>query len=270
MFARRVLRRRLTRGTFPVGDGAILTTNRDGRMLFVDDEDQTITPVVLTRRAYEPGTSRLFCRLVRPGFRVLDIGANVGWFTLLAADRVGPTGLVHAFEPQPRLATLLHRSLFANSFWDRCALHEFALGATSGAAELHVVHGKFGGGTLRAPTPGELRWMRAEAASTVEVDLRMLDDVLAADPRVDVIKIDVEGFERAVFEGASAVFAASPSLKMIMEFTPQVHGPELLDFLRGEGFSASHILRTGHVRAVRDVSALMSESSVNLFLARGR
>jgi FkbM family methyltransferase len=268
MAGRRVVRRRLARGTFPVGNGAILTTNTDGRVLFLDEEDETITPAVLTRRIYEPGTSRLLCRLVRPGDRVLDIGANIGWFTLLAAERVGPMGVVHAFEPQPRLATLLHRSVFANGLDGRCTLHQIALGTERGRADLYVVQGKFGGGRLLPITEGELAWMNAKEASTVSVEVRQLDEVLAADPHVDLIKIDVEGFERPVFDGASEVFKASPMLKMITEFVPQVHGEEMLDFLRSAGFVLHRIGRFGQTRAVHDDRDLMSEVVVNLFAAR--
>ena len=144
----------------------------------------------------DPKVSGALRRFVRPGDTVLDIGANIGLMTLLLARLVGPGGRVHSFEPSPRVLPFLEATLAANAGLP-CTLHPIALGKERGTLHLHVPPDNAGAATL-VPS-------MARAASTAhEIDVRRLDDVLDAKEiaSISAVKIDVEGFEHAVLEGA--------------------------------------------------------------------
>lgn len=152
-------------------------------------------------RIYVYGTTEyfstsLFKTLLSPGATVIDIGANVGEYTLIAAKYVGPTGTVLAFEPLPMNFTLLKKSVDDNGF-DNVVLSQLALSNKDGDAMLRVPGGSNAGvASLAAAT---------ETASSILVHCARLDTVLDENAlgRVDVIKLDVEGFEPEVIEGAA-------------------------------------------------------------------
>ena len=141
---------------------------------------------------YERRTQVLFDRVTRPGDVVFDIGANVGFYTLLAARLVGPAGKVVAFEPLPRNLAMLERHLAYNSLAN-VEIVRAAVAERSGSA-----HFAGGGG----PSTGYL------AAQGTPIDLVCLDD-LVADESIrppNVVKIDVEGAESRVLEGGRRTF----------------------------------------------------------------
>lgn len=266
LVARRLARRHVARGTFALSENRVLTTNRDGRMLFLDPSDTSLTPIILTHRSYEPGTSRLLGRIVRPGSRVVEVGANIGWHTLIAAERVGPHGLVKAFEPNPRLFDLLHVNVFVNNLWGHCFVEQSAVGRAVGKAVLRVPGTFSGGGNLRDPEPSALFWMHQDETE-ITVNVTTLDEALADNLHYDVLKLDVEGFEAEVFEGGRAFFAANPDLKIIMEFTPRQHGEAMLQWITSQGKHIHTIDRFGRTHRVTDFGGLMNHSSLDLFLA---
>lgn len=118
----------------------------------------------------------------------VDIGANCGLFSLFAAKAVGPQGRVLAVEPQPEMARRLRFNAKANGF-DQIALREMAIGAEEGRATLHVKDGQYGLSSLHTDVGGD--------GSSVTVPVRpLLTIVQEADlPRIDALKIDIEGFE---------------------------------------------------------------------------
>ena len=90
---------------------------------FVDSRDIGLAPHLMLDGYWEFWISDFIWRNLRPGFRVLDVGANLGYYTVLAADLVGPQGQVTAFEPNPRMFELLQRNAGINGFsqWTDCS-----------------------------------------------------------------------------------------------------------------------------------------------------
>jgi FkbM family methyltransferase len=263
----RLARRAHGRCQVSLGDNRVLTTNPDGRPFYLDGLDTSVTPSILARGFYEPGTTRLLCRMAHSGGRVLEVGANIGWHTLLLADRVGPEGRVVAFEPNPAAFELLHLNLFVNGFWRRCRLEQLALSDASGSAELHVVGSFLGSGRLVPFDEGDLAWHQQRDHS-FSVKVATLDEAVADDPRFDIMKIDVEGAEPRVFAGATEFFAANPRLNIVLEFTPRQHGQELLDWLHGAGFALHWISRAGMTTPAVDRELLLARPSVDILASR--
>jgi FkbM family methyltransferase len=150
----------------------------------------------------ETHEARLLERLLGPGMVVVDVGANHGLFSLEAAHWIGPSGVVHAFEPTPRTRELLLENLQANQI-DCIQVFPEALGEAPGTARLRVHHELSG---LNSLADDEITWnqRRLAADEVIEVPVNTLDlhAARAGLPRIDFLKIDVEGFELSVLRGA--------------------------------------------------------------------
>lgn len=179
--------------------------------LLLDARDEVITPALLATRGWEPGETALLGGRIGPGMTVIDGGAHVGYYSCLAARLVGPRGLVVAFEPSARNYELLLANVWRNGFTNVLCL-PWALAAECGFAELHLSATNSGDNRLR---PAEEERER-ERVRTVA-----LDALEALRPPVDVVKLDVQGYEEAAVRGMERLLAASPEALVTCEFWPQ-------------------------------------------------
>ena len=172
----------------------------------------------------------------------LDVGANVGFFSLTASRRVGPGGAVHAFEPVPRLARLLRRTVDINSLTNLTVV-EAAVGASSGETTMAVMKDSAYSHVLEG----------AEAAASDHGDLQVvpvrtvsLDEYVAekVNGRPTVMKMDIEGAEVAALNGARYLLSAPNGPAVICEigephlarFNNQPH--DVFDLFAGWGYEA--------------------------------
>lgn len=170
---------------------------------------------------------RRFCR---PGDTVVDVGANIGEWTLQMADAVGPSGRVIAIEPIPHLAEALQKSALANNM-RHVSIAAVALSEDEGQAEFSVERANTGGSRLGryARDKGEF--------DTITVRLETLDGLIARSGvgRVDFIKVDVEGFELEVLRGARATLAKHrPPMYLELGAEDVAKRPHLVALLRDE------------------------------------
>jgi FkbM family methyltransferase len=170
----------------------------NGVRLFVDLSDHVIG-LNIVRGRYEEDEIRYVRSVLRPGDRVIDAGAHIGFFTMQMASMVGPDGLVYAFEPFDSNAELLERSIRENRFDSGVVFRRSAVGAASGTATL-----TFPVETLNTGGAYLLRDGTAPLAGnqTRTVPVVALDDVAIRRP-VRLIKMDVEGAEPLVVKGAA-------------------------------------------------------------------
>lgn len=153
------------------------------------------------------------CRhLLRTGDNALDIGANLGVVTMTMARAVGPTGKVHAFEPNPAMQSFIEASRERNGY-SQVTLHKIGLGDTNTELDLFVPQSNFGMGSF--VSAGRER----SGIQTVRCPIDTLDDVVqrVGLTSIRLIKIDVEGFEESVFKGATNVLARTRPHAIIME-----------------------------------------------------
>lgn len=146
-----------------------------------------------------PVQEALACSL-QPGQVFYDIGANVGFFTVIGARLVGPTGQIYAFEPVPENAHAVRQNAASNGF-HQVTVFEQAVAQASGRGELFVSH-YAGGATLSAADlPPDLK-------QSITVELVAIDDLIVQGLRPPaVVKVDVEGAELAVFQGMAQTIA---------------------------------------------------------------
>jgi FkbM family methyltransferase len=183
----------------------------EGFHLWVRPTDPHIGLPLARDGRYEPHVTRALCALLRPGATFVDVGANVGYFSLLAATRVGPSGRVIAFEPRPDNVALLRRAVEENGF-GQVEIHACAVAASEQEISFCASGSVQSSGRLmQAGEAGR------ELVPTVRAVA--LDTVLADAPRVDVIKMDIEGAEPLALDGMRAVLARHRPV-IITEFCP--------------------------------------------------
>jgi FkbM family methyltransferase len=180
----------------------VLTELADGVRLWVDLADHWVG-VNVVRARFEREETEAALRLVEPGATVLDIGANIGYYTMLLANRVGPGGHVHAFEPGDDNFDLLRRSLAENRFEDRVSLHHCAL--SNQAGEQYIAIDLVGLNSGAHYLVQDRSTVQARHALQ-RVTLARLDDLPVHRP-LDFVKIDVEGAERLCVEGGRRTLA---------------------------------------------------------------
>lgn len=158
---------------------------------------------------YLTGTSELpvqqaLAQQLRPGAVVYDIGANVGFFSLLAAKLVGPTGCVYSFEPVAENAASIRENVSINRF-ENIKIFELAVGRDSGTAEL-LLTAWDGGGSLSTSAVKP-----SEPVSRRNVRVVALDELIPAERlrKPDFVKIDVEGVELEVLQGMTRTIPGS-------------------------------------------------------------
>jgi FkbM family methyltransferase len=225
----------------PAGPDANLCRVLGRYKLYVDPHDDGLAPHLMLDGYWEMWVTEALAELIRPGMVVADVGANVGYFSVLMADLVGPTGRVIAFEPNPAVAALLARGITANGFAERATLVPDPLGGKEGAPvslvvppgdpkNAHVVPGEGGALTTRR-LDGDRDWSA-----------------------IELVKIDVEGAEEAVWTGMEGLLAGTTLRTVLLEFTPIRYADPgaFLDRLLAPGFTLGRI---DPIRGIESVTA---------------
>ncbi len=225
-----------------------------GFRIFSSDDDASVGRSV-RQGVYEPEVCAQFRRVLRPGMGVLDLGANIGFFALLAASLVGPAGTVLAIEPNPRNVRLLEASRRINGF-DQLSVLQVAAGSSHG---LLVLNSSYSNGTTAGLPDDVASLLGAETVPALRID-----GVLPVGRPLDLIKIDVEGAEYPALLGCEAAIRANRPI-IISEFSPGlmpgisgIDGPGYLNWLIGLGYGLSVLRADGGLDAAgHDVGAVM-------------
>ena len=235
-----------------------------GFSVFASIDDLAVGNHVLIGRSYDPGVAAVLNRRVKPGMAVVDIGANIGYLTMLLASLVRKSGLVVAVEPNPENIKLLEASRRVNGF-DQVLVIQAAAGRHTTLLALNVSYSN--GTTTELPTD-----LDAIFASR-PVPCFALDDILPKDRRIHLVKIDTEGAELNAVIGLSGTIERDRPV-IISEFTPGIlpgishcSGPEYLRFLAAKGYRIGVIEKDGSENGFEDdvdgVMAAYSRSGVD-------
>jgi FkbM family methyltransferase len=249
---------------FPVGRRSV----RIGpHRLYADSVDRLLALLSWKLGIGEREERALIESVVAPGMVAVDVGANVGLHTLGLADRVGPTGCVHALEPDPRNFALLTQGI-AQAGLSNVRLHEVAASDQAGTLTLYVSDANRGDHRT-APA--------REARRSFSVKAVLLDELLSAEPRIDFMKIDVQGAEVAVFRGFTKTLEKNPGIGVLAELCPELlrragtSSGELFSVLRSAGLKPYRILASGDVTPIPENEAILAAERsgyVNLYFKR--
>jgi len=206
---------------------------------------------------YEKFETELMRKILKPGMTVLDVGANVGYYTAIAAYRVGNHGRVIAFEPDPVNFSFLNATIKANAFQNVSA-HQAALGDRNDETTLFKSPSNMGDHRMYA---------FPESTETITVPLMTLDDFVKSQglQKIDVIKMDIQGAEGQALRGMMNALGAQKSVTLITEFWPKglkAAGTDprwFLETLHDLNFSIMHIDEASFtVRNISDFQAFIN------------
>jgi len=189
-----------------------LLVNVQGHRMYVKATTISFAPSRIRSGFHEKYETELFKGIVKKGMVVVDIGANIGYYTLIAAGLVGENGKVFAFEPEPESYALLVRNIEANGYKNVVPVQK-------------AVSNKVGTTRLFLSPDGNTSWHRIYDAhdgwNFIEIETVTLDEFFKdKEDRIDVIKMDVEGAEMAVLQGMSQILKRNDNLKIFTEFLP--------------------------------------------------
>ena len=247
--------------------GGVTAVQCDDFILGLPSEEWGLAMFLSGGGTFEQGSERFFEEHLVSGSTVLDLGANLGIYTLRAL-RKGCT--VFSFEPTPRICRILRENIKANGFEPTGRAHvvEAAVSSKNGSAVFFQNRGVCGqSSTLYADNEDDEK-------EKVTVETISLDSCRERFGRVDFIKIDIEGAEYAAFCGMRELLAENPDVKILMEFAPAhmtragVEPAAMLELISKLGFTAYKIdEETAQAEPVSEAE-LLEADSVNLYLVR--
>lgn len=227
-----------------------------GKVRIVLNPHDPVVSGAIALRVYERRELAFVRCALAAGMTILDIGANLGFYTAIFAEAVGDGGKVIAFEPDPENFHFLHKTIEANSFSNVVPINA-AAARRSGIMRLYTSRENRGDNRLYA---NEL------SDGSVDVKVLCLDEYLPGIgvKEVDFIKIDVQGFEGEVLGGLEQTIRSSRTLTMLAEFWPQglrragTDPLELLERLESYGLSLNDLGDHGRTTPVTDKKALIA------------
>lgn len=170
---------------------------------------------------HEKATTELFKKTVKEGDVVIDLGANIGYFTLLAARLVGPRGQVYAFEPEPKNYSYLRKNIELNNY-NQVVASQKAVSDKNGTTQLFICDYDTGHHTINKQNGIEVYSRGREVKEkSIEIETITLDNFFKdKEELIDVIKMDVEGAEALVLAGMDNILRKNKQIKMLVEFFP--------------------------------------------------
>lgn len=223
---------------------------------------------------WEELTTEMFRRVIKKGDIVVDLGANIGYFTLLAARLVGKEGKVYAFEPEPVNYSLLLKNIEINGYKNIVPVQK-AISSTTGTVRLFIDNEDSGGHTIRQYN---------DKMEFVEIESVTLDDYFRDKGHpINVIKMDIEGAEMAALSGMNRIIKENKNLKMFVEFyfpgirrsgdSPEEFARRLLEDYHFSILAISDYTKNRKHLRINNVDELMNlckgEKTANLFLEKG-
>jgi len=243
------------------------STKINGYTLYLDELDSLNLSI---NREYEPFETKLFVENVHEGDVVVDIGANIGYYTVLASKQVGNMGKVYAFEPDPTNFELLKKNVKENECTN-VIMEQKAVSDKNGAVKLYV--SKSNAGDHRVFNSGDGR-------KSIDIPAVSLDEYFT-NKKINVIKMDVQGYESFVLDGATKTISAQKDLILFTEVYPRAiekagRSPEeYVSKLKHLGFDLKIINEQEKQLQPFDMSKVMQryagklENDANLFARKG-
>ena len=197
---------------------------------------------------------------------VLDIGANIGFYATILSDIVGEKGLVHCFEPDSKNFEHLKKT---TADFKNIKINNKAVGPKTEKLKIY---------TSKNLNVDHRTYKPEEYDKEIEIDAVSIDDHLASNPKVDIIKMDIQGFEMQAIQGMQTILDKNKDIKLISEFWP--YGlkkagssvTEYFNFLQSKGFTCYLLEETSLLKLttekVSSLEPLGEEHYFNIFATR--
>jgi FkbM family methyltransferase len=206
---------------------------------------------------------QLLKRILFTGAVVVDAGANIGIYSEFLSRCVGPTGAVHSFEPSPDNFKRLHA---ATRKLSNVRLSQAAVGERSGKSELYL--------SDKLNVDHRAYMAAGDSRRTVPIEIVALDDYFKPGERVDLIKMDIQGYELHALRGANRVLEDNSDIRLLVEFWPYglrqagVNGADLIAALEQKGMALRQVSGAGLIPFHPGSTSESPDWYVNLFASR--
>ena len=221
-------------------------------------------PLYHAFKSYADRSERALLRsLLEEGSIVVDAGANIGVYSRFFATCVGRTGVVHSFEPEPSNWARLRAAL---SHFENVRLNEMALSDHTGTSVLYV--------SDQLNVDHRAYASEGEERKTVPIRTTRLDDYVKPETRIDLLKLDIQGFELHALRGSEQILKENPKIKLLFEFWPYglkqagASGEDLVSHLRDRGFELFKISSDGLTPLRPSLVQEHPDSYLNIFASR--
>lgn len=235
------------------GDNHAIRRTLHGFRIIVDLSDPVIGRSILLSGTYEKNVTDALLRLLRPDTHFLDIGANIGWFSLLVAAHA-PQGKVFSFEPDPRVFEMLSANIALNGYGGIIQAYHNA--ASDHAGEIIVTDlgnaSNYGARFTGYDAAALAALHHGPNPKSSRVQAVAIDELLP-DTRIDLVKADIEGFEPYAFRGIARLLERDRP-RIVTEFAPSnleklggTTGEAYLEFFTQRGYRLNVIDGAGNL-----------------------
>lgn len=182
----------------------------EGYKLYIDKLDTIVSENLLFSKKWEDFATILFKKSIRTGDTVLDIGAHIGYYTMIASKLVGDQGKVYAFEPEPKNFSLLKKNIIENNLKNVVLVNK-AISRKGRTTKLYINRENTGDHRIYNSKDGRRSiWVKSIA----------LDDFLKKKTQVNLIKMDIQGAEFEALKGGLGLIRKNQHIKILTEFWP--------------------------------------------------
>jgi FkbM family methyltransferase len=182
-----------------------------GSRMVLDLKDKGINKDLFLYGYREPECTNIFKKELFEGMKIVDIGANIGYYVLIEAQFIGKSGKIYAIEPEPRNFKMLKKNVEINSYLSDVEFYNIAISNKTGKVLFAI-----------SPQSNHHRLsISGSKEKAIEVDSTTLDDFVE-DKEMDVLRMDTEGAEWVIFKGMNRILSNNKPLKMFIEIHPKL------------------------------------------------
>ncbi|GAB6462435.1 hypothetical protein bcgnr5371_19560 [Bacillus cereus] len=214
-------------GTY-IGNNKMLVKLAYNGTLSISSDDLSLMPSLVTSGSIEVPLTKFFINQIKPGQTIIDIGTNVGYFTILAAMLVGNEGKIFGFEANPTVYEFLKDNISMNWLTKQTTLYNKAVYSKNTNLNFHSSHKFHGDSSIHMRAEDE---NVSDFYTTISVEAIALDDQFSNLNQIDLIKIDIEGGEYQAFLGMMNLIKQKKIKQIIFEWNKKMLGDEHIKFI---------------------------------------
>lgn len=248
--------------TVKTGEHEALTRIFTGQMMYVDTRDNAMSPHLMMSGMWEENITKAFRSLIKKGDTVMDLGANFGYFGMVAGTDVG-NGRIIFVEANPYLTPYIEKSATVNGLMRYSDIVNVAISDKRSTATFNLIKNNWvSSGLVDVKELAKTDGINYVLEEQIKIETTTVDDLCSRLKvgSVDVMKMDIEGYEDKAFAGMAETIKNSPNLKLLLEFTPNRY-PEPKKFFSAltQAFSYLYTIdEAGHLQPIKDYGELQA------------
>lgn len=235
--------------------------NIQGNKMILNLNDEGISRELVLYGYHELNSTNEVKKIIKPGMRILEIGANIGYYALIETTLAGKNGFLYAFEPSPFNFSLLKKNLEINNI-KNTELYQKAIGAKNTTSKFYVADKSNLSSFIK-----RFDMDMYKNGSIIDMEMITLEKFLEDKEQIDFIRMDVEGYENEVLKGAQNILKINPPKHFFIEIHSELlhkknnSAREIVNYLRNLGYEVSRSFYRGSSEIfVNDTDSLLNHS----------